>query len=83
MIQAGQSGRGKRFSARWGELVFVGTPVSMDIGRQTYRDLKAEAERQGRDPAHLTITPSAYIVCGRNEIGGRRQDGADRNAGDG
>jgi FMN-dependent oxidoreductase (nitrilotriacetate monooxygenase family) len=62
IIQAGQSGRGKRFSARWGELVFVSTPVSQEHGRQTYRDLKAEAERQGRDPSHLTITPSAYIV---------------------
>src|SRR3954452_19720256 len=62
IIQAGQSGRGKRFSVRWGALVFVSTAVSMEHGRQTYRELKAEADRQGRDPAHLTITRSAYIV---------------------
>jgi FMN-dependent oxidoreductase (nitrilotriacetate monooxygenase family) len=68
IIQAGQSGRGKRFSARWGELVFVSTPVSMEHGRQTYRDLKAEAERQGRDPSHLTITPSAYIVAAETKM---------------
>jgi FMN-dependent oxidoreductase (nitrilotriacetate monooxygenase family) len=63
IIQAGQSGRGKRFCARWGELVFVSTPVSPAHGRQTYQELKAEAERQGRDPNHLIITPSAYVVC--------------------
>jgi FMN-dependent oxidoreductase (nitrilotriacetate monooxygenase family) len=62
IIQAGQSGRGKLFSARWGELVFVSTPTSIEHGRQTYRELKAEAERIGRNPNHLTITPSAYIV---------------------
>ena len=36
IIQAGQSGRGKKFSARWGELVFVSTPVSLELGRQNY-----------------------------------------------
>ena len=25
-------------------------------------------ERQGRDPAHLTITPSAYIVCAETKM---------------
>src|SRR6185312_8302671 len=63
IIQAGQSGRGKQFSARWGELVFVSTPTSLEHGRQVYAELKADAERQGRDPNHLTITPSAYVVC--------------------
>ena len=68
IIQAGQSGRGKLFSARWGELVFVSTPVSLEHGRQTYRDLKAEAERLGRDPGHLTITPSAYVVSAETKM---------------
>src|SRR6185437_3681336 len=63
IIQAGQSGRGKQFSARWGELVFVSTPTSLEHGRQVYAELKADAELQGRDPNHLTITPSAYVVC--------------------
>jgi FMN-dependent oxidoreductase (nitrilotriacetate monooxygenase family) len=62
IIQAGQSGRGKQFSARWGELVFVTTPTSLEHGRQVYSELKADAEQQGRDPSHLTITPSAYVV---------------------
>jgi FMN-dependent oxidoreductase (nitrilotriacetate monooxygenase family) len=63
VIQAGQSARGKQFSARWGELVFVTTPISLDIGRQNYRDLKEAAVALGRDPSHITITPSAYLVC--------------------
>ena len=63
VIQAGQSARGKRFSAKWGELVFVTTPVSLDIGRRNYRDLKDSAAALGRDPNHMTITPSAYVIC--------------------
>jgi FMN-dependent oxidoreductase (nitrilotriacetate monooxygenase family) len=63
VIQAGQSARGKQFSARWGELVFVTTPISLEIGRQNYRELKASAAALGRDPNHMTITPSAYMVC--------------------
>jgi FMN-dependent oxidoreductase (nitrilotriacetate monooxygenase family) len=63
IIQAGQSARGKRFSARWGELVFVTTPINLDIGRQNYRELKEAAAALGRDPDHMTITPSAYLVC--------------------
>jgi FMN-dependent oxidoreductase (nitrilotriacetate monooxygenase family) len=63
VIQAGQSARGKKFSARWGELVFVTTPINLEIGRQNYRDLKEAAAALGRDPSHMTITPSAYLVC--------------------
>jgi FMN-dependent oxidoreductase (nitrilotriacetate monooxygenase family) len=62
VIQAGQSGRGKLFSARWGELVFVSTPTSLDHQRQVYRDLKDECARLGRDPAHMAITPATYVV---------------------
>jgi len=63
VIQAGQSTAGKAFSARWGELVFVTTPINLEIGRQNYRELKEAAAALGRDPSHMTITPSAYLVC--------------------
>src|SRR6185312_2362 len=63
VIQAGQSGRGKSFSARWGELVFVSTHTSMDHGRQLYREMKDDVASQGRDPDTFFITPSAYVVC--------------------
>jgi FMN-dependent oxidoreductase (nitrilotriacetate monooxygenase family) len=63
VIQAGQSGRGKQFSTRWGELIFVSTHTSMAHGRQLYRELKDDVARQGRNPDHFSITPSAYVVC--------------------
>ncbi|HME21662.1 MAG TPA: LLM class flavin-dependent oxidoreductase [Acetobacteraceae bacterium] len=63
VIQAGQSGRGKSFSARWGEVVFVSTHTSMEHGRQLYREMKDEVASQGRDPDQFFITPSAYVVC--------------------
>ena len=35
----------------------------MEHGRQLYRDLKDDVARQGRNPDHFFITPSAYVVC--------------------
>jgi alkanesulfonate monooxygenase SsuD/methylene tetrahydromethanopterin reductase-like flavin-dependent oxidoreductase (luciferase family) len=63
VIQAGQSGRGKQFAARWGELIFVTTHTTMEHGKQVYRELKEDIARHGRDPDHVAITPSAYVVC--------------------
>ena len=63
VIQAGQSGRGRAFSARWGEVVFVSTHTSMEHGKQLYREMKDDIARHGRDPDKVAITPSAYVVC--------------------
>ena len=63
VIQAGQSSRGKQFSARWGEVVFVSTHTSNEHGKQLYRDMKDEVASQGRNPDQFFITPSAYVVC--------------------
>lgn len=62
VIQAGQSGRGRRFAARWGELVFV-SYATLDLARQGYADLKAETQRLGRDPEHLRIATLIHPVC--------------------
>jgi len=67
VIQAGQSGRGKQFAARWGELIFVTTATSMEHGKQTYRELKEAIAQQGRDPDHVAITPSAYVVAAQTK----------------
>ena len=83
VIQAGQSGRGKHFSARWGEVVFVSTHTSMEHGKQLYREMKEDVASQGRDPDKFFITPSAYVGLRRVKGGSRGQDGADRNSGDG
>ena len=55
IIQAGASGRGRRFGAQWGEVIFVIYP-SLEIGQREYADFKTEVARCGRDPEHVTIT---------------------------
>ena len=55
IIQAGSSGRGRRFGARWGEVIFVAYP-NAEIGRRDYAAFKAEVSRCGRDPDHVKIT---------------------------
>ncbi|HXW42130.1 MAG TPA: LLM class flavin-dependent oxidoreductase [Xanthobacteraceae bacterium] len=58
IIQAGASGRGKRFGARWGEIIFVIYP-NLDAGKRDYAEFKAEVAGFGRDPAAVTI---AHLV---------------------
>ena len=52
IIQAGASGRGRRFGARWGEIIFVVYP-NVDIGKRDYTEFKAEVARFGREPEHV------------------------------
>jgi FMN-dependent oxidoreductase (nitrilotriacetate monooxygenase family) len=68
VIQAGQSGRGKKFAARWGELLFVGSPPTLDIGRANYKAMKESIAAEGRNPDHVIIAPSAYIVCAETKM---------------
>ncbi len=66
LIQAGQSGRGKQFAARWGELIFVVYP-DVEVGKRNYAQLKADAAALGRNPDHMKITTLAYIVTGESK----------------
>jgi FMN-dependent oxidoreductase (nitrilotriacetate monooxygenase family) len=68
VIQAGQSARGKKFAAKWGELLFVGSPPTLDIGRQNYKQIKEAVAANGRDPNHVIIAPSAYVICGESKM---------------
>ena len=61
IIQAGQSGRGRRFAAQWGELIFVVYP-NIATGKRNYVDFKAEVVRYGRDPEHVTVTQLVNTV---------------------
>jgi len=61
VIQAGQSGRGRRFAARWGELIFTNNP-DLASSRKAYAELKAETAKQGRDPDHLKIATLCHPV---------------------
>ncbi|MEO8713940.1 MAG: LLM class flavin-dependent oxidoreductase [Acetobacteraceae bacterium] len=61
VIQAGASGRGKSFSARWAETVFVSYNNLPDAKRQ-YAEAKEAVARQGRDPDLVTLNTIAYPV---------------------
>ncbi len=63
LIQAGQSGRGRRFAARWGELLFVIFP-NLAFARQAYAEIKAEVVAAGRDPERVFLAPAIYCVVG-------------------
>ena len=66
MIQAGQSERGRRFAARWGELLFVIFPDAE--GCKAYRDdLRARAAAAGRAPDAVKVAPAVYVVAGESE----------------
>ncbi len=62
IIQAGQSGRGKQFGARWGDLIFLNYP-NIEIGKKEYAAFKADVAKGGRDPEHVKITPAIYTVA--------------------
>ncbi len=66
VIQAGQSGRGQLFSARWGDLVFCVYP-NIDIGRKTYKSFKELIAKCGRDPASVAVAPAIYCVTGETK----------------
>jgi FMN-dependent oxidoreductase (nitrilotriacetate monooxygenase family) len=61
IIQAGQSGRGKRFGARWGEVIFVVYP-NIETGKRDYGSFKAEVAGCGRDPEHVKVTQLVNTV---------------------
>ena len=59
VMQAGMSGRGQRFAARWGELLFVAYR-DVAIGRKMYKAQKDAAAALGRDPNHMKICSLFY-----------------------
>jgi FMN-dependent oxidoreductase (nitrilotriacetate monooxygenase family) len=62
IIQAGASGRGRRFGAQWGEVIFVAYP-SIEIGRRDYAAFKADVACCGREPGHVLITQLINTVA--------------------
>lgn len=65
LLQAGSSGRGREFAARWAELIFTGDPA-LDIARAHYRDQKERIGGLGRDPQSVKMLPMAYTVVGES-----------------
>ena len=72
LIQAGQSGRGKSFAARWGDLVFVIYP-NMEVAKRGYRDFKEQVAASGRDPATVRICPAVYCIVGETEAAAKEK----------
>lgn len=66
VIQAGQSGRGQQFSARWGELVFWVLP-NIEMGKRTYDNFKSLVAKEGRDPDSVAVAPAIYVVPGETK----------------
>ena len=61
VMQAGMSGRGQRFAARWGELLFVAYR-DIESGRKAYQRQKEAAAAIGRDPNSMKIASLFYPV---------------------
>jgi len=62
IIQAGASGRGKAFGARWGEVIFAAYP-SIEVGKRDYADFKAAVGKYGRDPDGVKVTHLVSVVA--------------------
>src|SRR6201997_283666 len=66
LIQAGQSGRGQEFAARWAELVFV-IYHSLADGKREYAAFKEAVAAAGRDAAKVQVAPACYVCVGETE----------------
>jgi FMN-dependent oxidoreductase (nitrilotriacetate monooxygenase family) len=66
LMQAGSSERGRRFAARWAELIFAvhGTMSSMQA---FYSDIHERMCAENRDPSDCKILSQATIVVGETE----------------
>ena len=64
IIQAGQSGRGRRFAARWAELVFV-VYHELDRAKRDYAEFKHAVAEAGRNPELVKVTMAAYPVVAK------------------
>jgi FMN-dependent oxidoreductase (nitrilotriacetate monooxygenase family) len=66
LIQAGQSGRGQLFAAKWAEVVFV-IYHSFEDAKREYASFKAAVAAAGRDPARVHVAPACYVCVGESE----------------
>jgi FMN-dependent oxidoreductase (nitrilotriacetate monooxygenase family) len=66
LIQAGQSGRGRQFAAKWGDLVFVIHP-NLKLAQKSYAEFKSHLEQTGRGRDAVQIAPAIYAVVGETQ----------------
>jgi len=72
LIQAGQSGRGQAFAARWAEMVFV-IHHNLEAGKQHYKAFKDMVAANGRNPDHVKIAPACYVIVAESEDAAQAQ----------
>ena len=65
LLQAGSSGRGRDFAARWAEVIFTGDP-GIEGARSHYKDQKDRIDDFGRDADSVKMLPMAYTVVGES-----------------
>ena len=80
LIQAGQSGRGQAFAARWAELVFV-IHHNLEAGKKHYAAFKAAVAAAGRDPAAVHVAPACYVCVAECEAAAQEKAGDHRGDG--
>ncbi|HEY9414943.1 MAG TPA: LLM class flavin-dependent oxidoreductase [Pseudonocardia sp.] len=73
IIQAGSSGRGRDFAARWADLIFTAPPTKA-AAQEHYRDQKDRIIAMGRDPDLVRVLPMAYAVVGETEAQAREKE---------
>ena len=61
VIQAGQSGRGRQFAARWADVIFAIYP-NLEFGRKAYAATRDAATAAGREPGSYRVAPAAYVT---------------------
>lgn len=72
ILQAGQSGRGLAFAARWAEVVFAKYPTLAN-GVKQYQALKDGVSNAGRDPNGTKIAAEVKIIVAETESLAREQ----------
>jgi FMN-dependent oxidoreductase (nitrilotriacetate monooxygenase family) len=66
ILQAGSSGRGRKFAADWADMIFTGDP-GLQVAQEHYRGQKEQLAAAGRDPGDIKILPMAYAVVGETQ----------------
>lgn len=70
LIQAGSSGRGRRFGARWAEAIFTIQP-NLGAARAFRDDVRALAQAAGRNPDHCKVLTAVMPFIGGSEAEAR------------
>jgi FMN-dependent oxidoreductase (nitrilotriacetate monooxygenase family) len=66
LLQAGSSGKGREFAAKWADLVFTADP-GLPVAQKHYSDQKQQIADAGRNPDDVKILPMAYAVVGETQ----------------